>query len=250
MFARLRRNLVEGNYAPVALELIVVVFGILIAFQIDHWAEERREREQEYEYLLRLKEDLQLEIGSMDEAHDFAQSRIEAGIFLEKVVANSAVAENQPAAVLWAVETVGWRSFPQINAFVYSEMQNSGNLALIRSVSLRRDLADYYTSIRHYSRVGLDFDIQHQFDRLTAGVLSTSELRALEDNTWRKKRHEVSADRAAEIAEKFAGRQEAIDLIPNIVQHHVFNQRVIESAREDALNIIDHIDALIEKFDR
>ena len=65
MFARLRRNLVEKNYAPVALELLVVVFGILIAFQIDRWAENRREREQEYEYLVRLKEDLQ-NVGSIN----------------------------------------------------------------------------------------------------------------------------------------------------------------------------------------
>ncbi len=250
MFARLRRNLVEKNYAPVALELLVVVFGILIAFQIDRWAKDRREREEEYEYLVRLKEDLQFENSRMDRAHDFAQSRIDAAMLLEEIVANPSIAEDQLSNLPWALETAGWRSFPQIDAIVFSELQNSGNLALIGSVSLRRDLANHYTSIRHEATVGLDLTMQHLFDRLTAGILSTSEVRAIEDGSWQETPQEVSADRAAEIADELARRQDAIDLIPSLVQHHIFTQKVVRKAREDALNIIDHIDSLIEDFDR
>ena len=96
MFERLRRNFVEKNYGPVALELIVVIVGILIAFQIDRWADDRRERQQEYEYLIRLKEDLQFEIDGMSVAHEYAQSRIDAAMLLEKIIADSSVAREQP----------------------------------------------------------------------------------------------------------------------------------------------------------
>lgn len=72
MLDRLRKNLADRNYVPIGLELLVVIFGILIAFQIERWAEERRDRQQEYEYLFRLKEDLQSEIGTMDEANEYA----------------------------------------------------------------------------------------------------------------------------------------------------------------------------------
>jgi hypothetical protein len=88
-------------------------------------------------------------------------------VVLEEVAANASISKDQAIALPLALETASWRSFPQIDAFVYSELQSSGNLALIRSVSLRRSLANHYTSIRSYSRVGLDLDIQHQFDRLT-----------------------------------------------------------------------------------
>lgn len=247
MFDRLKRIIAGNNYASVALELLVVVFGILIAFQIDHWAEDRREREQEYEYLIRLKEDLQFENSRMDRAHDFAQSRIDAAILLEAVVADPSIAENEPSALPWALETVAWRSFPQIDAIVYSELQNSGNLALIRSVSLRRELAGHYTSIRHEAGVGLVLATQHLFDRLTAGILSTSEVRAIEDDPGKELSYEISGERAAEIALELARQQDAIDLIPGLVQHHVFTQKVIRFAREDALNIIKQIDLLIEE---
>lgn len=250
MFVRLRKNLAERNYASLGLELLVVIFGILIAFQIERWAEERREREQEYEYLVRLKEDLQIEIDRMDEAYAYGQSRIDAAMLLEVIVANPSVAEEQSSALPRALETVSWRSFPQIDAFVYSELQSSGKLSLIRSVSLRRDLANHYTSVRNYSRVGLDLDIQHQFDRLTAGILTSEELRAIEDESWNETSYSTSTDRAAEIADELVIRQGAIDLIPNMVQHHVFNQKVISIIRGQAVKIIEQIDLLIEEFDK
>jgi len=250
MFEALRRNHAERHYALLGLELLVVIFGILIAFQVDRWAEERRERGQEYEYLVRLKEDLQIEIDHMDEAYAYAQSRINAAMLLEEIVANPSFAEDQPDALPSALETASWRSFPQIDAFVYSELQSSGNLALITSVSLRRDLAKHYTSIRNYSRVGLDLEIQHQFERLTAGMLTSDELRAIEDESWHATSNNISAERAADIADELVRRQGAIDLIPNMIQHHVFNQKVIEIIRDQTMKIIDQIDLLIEEFDK
>lgn len=249
MFERLRKNLVESNYGILGLEIVIVIIGILVAFQIDRWAEDRREREQEYDYLVRLKEDLQIEIHSMDAAIQFAESRIAAVLLLEEVIANPSVVMEQPDAVPVAMETATWRSFPQINAFVYTELQSSGNLALIRSESLRRELANHYTSIRHYSPVGLDLDIQHQFDRLTSGILSTAELRKIEEESWNNTPNNTSVERALEITQELASRQDAIDLLPNVAQHHVFNKKVIELTRSRALKIIEQIDLLIEDIE-
>ncbi len=249
MFERLRKNLAESNYGTLGLEIVVVILGILIAFQIYRWAEDRREREQEYDYLVLLKEDLQVEIHSMDEAIQSAESRIAAVLLLEEVIANPSIVMEQPDAVPVAQETATWTSFPQINAFVYTELQSNGNLALIQSESLRRELANHYTSIQHYSLFGLDLNIQHQFDRLTAGILSTAELRKIEEESWNSTPNNISIERALEITQELAGRQDVIDLLPNVAQHHVFTQKVIESARSQALKIIEQIDLLIENIE-
>lgn len=169
-------------------------------------------------------------------------------MLLEAVFADPSVALTRPSAVATAVETATWRSFPQINSFVYSELQSTGNLGLIRSDSLRRDLASHYSSIRHHERVGLDLNIQHQFERLTAGILSTAELQAIETESWNDARSDLPAERALEIARELARRQGAVDLLPNIAQHHVFNQKVMGMARERAREIIALIDALIADF--
>ncbi len=249
MLANLRKSLAEANYGTLGLEIIVVILGILIAIQIDRWAEDRREREQEYDYLVRLKEDLQVEIHSMDEAIQSAESRVAGVLLLEEVIANPSIVMEQLDAVPVAMETATWLSFPQINAFVYTELQSSGNLALIQSESLRRELANHYTSIQHYSRFGLERDIQHQFERLTVGILSTAELRKIEEESWNNTPNNISIERAIEITHELAGRQDAIDLLPNVDQHHVFTQKVIESARSRALRIIEQIDFLIEDIE-
>ena len=249
MFQRLRRSLAESRYGPLGLEIVVVILGILIAFQIDRWAEERRDRSHEFEYLLRLQEDLRIEILGMDEAIEYAESRIAAVLLLEEVIANPSIVKEQPGSLPVALETATWRSFPQINAFVYTELQSSGNLALIQSEPLRRELANYYSSIRHYSRVGLDLDMQHQFDRLTAGILSTSELMDIEKGSWSGSSDSIPVDRAIQIAEELASRRDAIDLLPNIAQHHVFNLKVIELARGRAVSIFEQIDQLVVDFE-
>jgi hypothetical protein len=236
MFKRLRKNLAESNYGPLTFELVVVILGILIAFQIDRWAEDRRDREQEYDYLVRLKDDLLIEIQSIDRAVEYAESRIAAVLLLEEVIENPSI-------------TATWRSFPQIDAFVYSELQSTGNLALIRSETLRRDLANHYSTLRHHERVGFDLDIQHQFDRLSAGIISTAELRSIEEGSWSNTTSNISSERGLQIAEEFARRQDAIDLLPNIAQHHVFNEKVMELARGRTLEMIERIELLIEDIE-
>ncbi len=220
MFERLRKNFAESNYGPVVLEIVVVILGILIAFQIDRWADDRRDREQEYDYLVRLKDDLHIEIQSIDQAIEYAESRIAAVLLLEEVIANPSIAMEQPGAVPVAIETATWRSFPQIDAFVYSELQSTGNLALIRSESLRRDLANHYSTIRHHARAGLDFDIQHHFDRLTAGIISTAELQSIEEESWNNTSSNIPAERALQIIQELArGRTiKIIDLIELLLE--------------------------------
>ncbi len=48
-----------------------------------------------------------------------------------------------------------------------------------------------------------------------------------------------------DITEQLASRQNAMNLIPGIVQHHVFNKNVIEMSRTKALDIIEQIDLLV-----
>ena len=249
MFDQLKKRSADINYGTLALEILVVMAGILIAFQIDRWGEERRERAQEYDYLVRLKEDLQFEIGRMDMAMTYADARLTAVLFLEELAANPSAAMEQPNAVPMAMETATWLSFPQISAFVYTELQSTGGLALLQSQSLRRDLADYYTTVAQESRIGLDLNLQHLFDRLTAGILTTSELTKVEEFAGQDKFQDVSASRALEIAKAFAARQEAVGLLPNIAQYHVFNKKITESYRRQALVIIEEIESLLEEIE-
>ena len=248
MLVRLRRNLAEANYGTLGLEIIVVIAGILIAFQIDRWAQEGHERQQEYQYLERLKKDLLFEIDLMTNGIGFADTRIAAVRLLEEVAANPKIATEKPNDLARAVERVTWRSFPHINAYVYTELQTTGNLSLIKSEALRRDLAEYYSYVLFESTIALNLEIENLFTRLTAGILSTEELVDIEENEWSQRQIEVLPFRALEIARDFAARQNAVDLLPSIAQHHTFNKKVIEASRDRAQQLVVALDALIEDF--
>ena len=180
MSARWKDRISAAAGGTLVVDVIVVIVGILIAFQIDGWAAHRRDLVLEQQYLRRLQDDLRFEIRRFESAIGYAESRIASARLLEAALTDNAVAAAQPVAILEAIEKVAWRSYPQINGFVYSELQSTGNLALIRSQSLRQAVAEYYADIAHSGRVGLDLNLQHRFEYETAGILTLDELLAIE----------------------------------------------------------------------
>ena len=243
MLGRIRQHFANHNWGILLTELFVLILGILLAFQIDRWGEEKRDARLEAQYLQRLADDLTMEIQRMDEASEYANDRIEAADLLLKVIENPEEAAGQTSRLPWAVETATWRSFPHFTAFVYNELTTTGNLSLVRDEILRRMLAEHYSTIRHESRVGLDLTAQHEFERQTYGVLNREELENVETVSWDGTPIEITAIRAMEIAESLRARPEAVAVIPSLVQHHTFNIRVIDSARTRAQAIIERIDS-------
>lgn len=245
ILSRLRKHLAQQDWVAVTVDVVVVIVSILLAFQIERWADDLRSRGLEQDYLLRLKQDMEAEIARMDQAWDYAEDRIQAVKFLDQVVNDPSKIGDSPTKLPWALETATWRSYPQINAFVFGELQSSGNLTLIRSEPLRRNLTNHYTALQHYSQVGMDLQAQHQFEQITAGILTIDELVAVENNSWRSESFSVSTARAMEIFNDFNQTENAIALLPSLVQHHTFNKKVMEESIERAQGIIAQISALL-----
>jgi hypothetical protein len=244
------QRLKQHGWFGIIVDFVIVVAGILLALQLDAWAEDRKDRRLELVYLERLAEDLEIERGRMEAAERFANSRIEAARLLDRLATDPMLAATEPARVSWALETATWRSFPQINAFVYRELQSTGRLALIRSEPLRRALAEHYTALQHDSRVGEDLAAQQRFDGAVAGVLTIDELEAIERVAGDYGKLTMSPDRAVAVARLFAQRSAAVDELPGLVQHHAFNLRVISQMRSRADAIIQHIDSLMSSSGR
>lgn len=244
ILARLARSIREQDWLVVAIEFVIVVAGILLALQVDQWAEQRAERALEREYLHRLVEDLEIERAHLSATLQSTQNRVDAVHYLERVLQEPDRALEEPARVPWAIETVSWRAFPRVNGFVFRELQSTGRLILIRSVALRRALAEHYAEIDQDERVGVDLSAQRRFEAATAGLATTDELISVEmvdsvDGI------SIEAERAREMVVALAERPAATAELPSIAQHQVFNRQAIEEMliRTDAL--IEQIHALI-----
>jgi hypothetical protein len=241
---RLTERLKQHGWFAVGVDLLVVVVGILIALQVDAWAQGRADRRLERVYLQHLKEDLEIERNRMDAAERFANTRIAAARTLSRLAVEPSYATQHPARVPWAIETASWRSFPRINAYVYGELQSSGRLVLIQSEQLRHRLAEHYTALEHDARVGEDLSAQQRFDAATAGLLDMEELEALERAAGDDRQISITPQRALDLARAFQQRPAALAELPSLVQHHTFNLRVIREMRARADSIIREIDAL------
>jgi len=240
---RISRRLRRHDWLTVVVDLQVVVVGILLALQVGSWAQAREDRRLERLYLSRLKEDLQIELSRMEAAERFAKSRIDAARLLDRIARDPAHTVNPPGQVAWALETASWRSFPQINAFVYRELQSTGRMALLRSHALRRSLSEHYAALQHDARVGEDLSAQHRFDAAVAGLLDTEELEIIERVGGNSRQIEVTPERAAMLCRSFLRRSAAVAELPGLVQHHTFNLRVIGQMKLRANSIIQQIDA-------
>ncbi len=245
LFNHLRKNLSKYSWLAVIVDVSVVIVSILMAFQIERWAEQNRDQRLEMEYLIRLKLDLRMEIEQMDTALVYVSDRMQAVTLLEKLVKESTKDSISPGSLPWAIETATWRSFPQIASFVYRELQNTGNLALIQSESLRRNLASHYTILQNDALIGLDLDTQHMFDRATAGLLTSDELIEVENVGSANHPAEITPARALEIAEAFSQNKDAVAMLPSLVHHHAFIEKVINQAKGRTRKLIAQIDELI-----
>lgn len=82
---RIRRDLMSENKTSVYLiyavgEVILVVFGILIALQIDNWNENKRIRNTEQQYLLALEEEFSFNMGELESIMDRNQLNFENAV--------------------------------------------------------------------------------------------------------------------------------------------------------------------------
>lgn len=228
---RITAGLARQDWFAVVIELVVVVVGILLVLGVDQWAGERADRDRERQYLARLHDDLEIELAGVAAAEGWARARLDAVEKLDDLVRDPELARRQPVIVPWAIETATWRSFPTVSAFVYQELQDTGQMRLISSLELRRRLADHYGQIANDARVGDDRRAEERFDAEAAGLLTTAELRELEQQEGEMRELVIAPERALAIARDLAARPAAIREIPSIGQHHQFNLRVLGGMR-------------------
>jgi hypothetical protein len=144
-FRNIRQNLLyEGKtskYLKYAIgEIVLVVFGILIALQINNWNEQRKERAVEVNFLKNLRADL---VSEIDNNQFFSKYRF------EKAAASGALLNGKEPNTIEDVQVYTdtyesvfvWQIFvPNNNTF--KELLSSGNLSFIKNDSIKNGLLE------------------------------------------------------------------------------------------------------------
>lgn len=170
-----RRRSPLGNIGRVILELVIIVIGIYIAFQLENGREQKKVEALERKYLEQLLEEAKINQSELQADQDARRLQLQ---FLRKMLdtPNRQVAADTLRAAMDYLLMV--RIFSITDA-VYEDLVSSGNLGIIESDTIKNVLLNYRRAL---SRVPIteQGDVKLIEDHLEPYLISKQVLSLLE----------------------------------------------------------------------
>lgn len=183
MLKRISLFVRRHDWFAVGIEIMVVMIGLLLAFQLDRWRDNRVERDEERIYVHRLIADLETDLPQIEKAIKLAELRLELVDFLIEVAHEPQTALTMPTLFMGAVSQAAFTYTPQLTSHTFENLRSTGDLKLIRNEDLKAALFNYYgfdADQRQY--LPLHFDTEHRHFELGAGILSLEQERFIQEN--------------------------------------------------------------------
>lgn len=141
---RLAARLRAHDWFAAAIELMIVVLGILIALQVSNWNQERLDRARAEDYYRRLHASLLADRGIIDDTAAFWRQVSGYG---RAAMAHSETGQ-RVAGSNWKTVLAYYHASQlmplELEDTTFVEMRDNGDLALIRDEALRNRISDYY----------------------------------------------------------------------------------------------------------
>ncbi|NNF57053.1 MAG: hypothetical protein HKN04_02325, partial [Rhodothermaceae bacterium] len=169
ILGRLSAAVREQNWFAVVLEVVIVVLGVVIGFQITAWGQNRANREQEQVYLHQLVVDLRETEQEIAEASAWLLPReTGAGAVLRSFYEPT---RPHPDTLLERiVESAGtWNADPVTGTA--EALVATGDLSLLREDSLRSAITSYLQIVSYVNRLQAEegVDLKRAFQTLRSG---------------------------------------------------------------------------------
>jgi hypothetical protein len=250
---RLAGRIRKQDWFAVLLELAVVIVGILVAFQIDRWREQRHDRIQEVSYVQRLIGDVESDIPRIQRSITSAEQRLGFAELLMAAVRDPAVATAEPGRFLVAVEHAAFTNAPTLAMHTFDDLRATGNLGLIRNGKVKELLYAYHATDqgnRQYQQLTLG---QEQYYlELVAGVKDYPQAAWVTDNFGpalvsgdEARMQETRFDAASILAavERLRARPAAVDWIPGLRDIQVYQRTENQERLQHAESLLKELRA-------
>ncbi len=183
LFIRRLAKRIRGQYwLAVVVELLVVMIGLVAAFQVDRWWEARGDLLDEERYITRLISDLEEDVPALEYAIGLAEVRRGFGDFLADVAADPSSALDRPTYFLAAVSQAAYTYTPSLASHTFEDLRSTGNLSLIQDLDIRQALRGYYGYDQGQRQfIGLNLMIEFRYFELSAAVVTVDQYRFVQD---------------------------------------------------------------------
>ena len=170
---RMARFIRQHDWSAVIVEIIVVIVGLMLAFQMDRWWEQRGDRAQEAEYIARLIADVADDLEALGFAVEFQTMRLDMADLLMAVVADPEEATRRPVEFLGAIVQSTYLYTPIPTSHTFEDLRSTGNMRLILNPEIKDLLHDYYgydADQRQFQVIWFGKELHHL--KLAAGITS------------------------------------------------------------------------------
>ncbi|MFD2587537.1 DUF6090 family protein [Croceitalea marina] len=156
-FRRIRQKLLEENRFSKYLvygigEIILVVIGILIALKIDGWNQDKKDRKLEQQYYCRLLEDVNQDLINYNDYVVLLNEKIDVNnTLIQRLQDDSMSLDSIAPLVLKSIKYSIRDTRATTDAF--EDIKSSGNLNIIKDLSIKNQLAAYYKTLANTSAV-------------------------------------------------------------------------------------------------
>ncbi len=144
LLRRITKHVKNQNWFAVALDFVIVVVGILIAFQITEWNEARVNKNRAHDYLIRLQSEFEAFenrlTGNIEEFDESLDAITQTRFFLKN---QDLISKREEQKFLTLLNNIDAISIPAWRSGTYVEMQSAGVLDLIQSTELKQSLIQY-----------------------------------------------------------------------------------------------------------
>ena len=188
LLRRITQHVKEQNWFAVLLDFLIVVAGILIAFQITNWNEELQQGNLEQSYLARMAADIEENIEYLN-LQDQRATEIKTVIenFLAALNSGDSSDKDMIEAITRYVSDGSELQDFKVNRTTYDDLESAGNLKILKNKDLVQLIGQLFTDFADHdldslvntdwimpfeSKITIDFDFM-RFDQRTQHLFPT-----------------------------------------------------------------------------
>lgn len=147
ILARITQALKTQNWLAVALEFVIVVAGVLLAFQVSAWNEYRQDQGRVALALERLQLETEQNIAALRQRNTYNEARVAERTIMVEIAMRGSLAEGEAETFERAVAQLMYFSRPPVQQSTYDALEQSGDLALITDRDLVIELNRYQSQL-------------------------------------------------------------------------------------------------------
>ena len=152
LLRRVIEHVKKQEWTAVFLDFVIVVVGVFIGIQVSNWNAMRGVRAKEYAYLVRLHQDLQQSIETIDRTIGLLDRQAAGQTVFLDALAQCAVSPDSRAEINYAISTLGYINAPIFSSRTYDELTSSGSFVIIENEEIKTRLSDVVRRVTHMNQ--------------------------------------------------------------------------------------------------